>query len=108
MRMCCDLPRLPGTPALDEDPRHQTLRSTFFRPVFSGFGSSSAPPEDQEQEKPGAFSFINDPVWAFDKRDYKYHRSTIHRSRGEMADAYGSGPYGETHGGSTPLVSNSQ
>jgi predicted metalloprotease len=27
------------------------------------------------------------------------------RSRGGMADAYGSGPYGETRGGSTPLVS---
>ncbi len=31
-------------------------------------------------------------------------RST-RRSRGGMADAYGSGPYGETRGGSTPLVS---
>src|SRR5437762_14286823 len=31
--------------------------------------------------------------------------STSHRSRGGMADAYGSGPYGETRGGSTPLVS---
>ena len=27
-------------------------------------------------------------------------------SRGGMADAYGSGPYGETRGGSTPLVSS--
>src|ERR1039457_3782839 len=29
------------------------------------------------------------------------------RSRGGMADAYGSEPYGETRGGSNPLVSNS-
>src|SRR5436190_15966913 len=34
------------------------------------------------------------------------HLSNRSRSRGGMADAYGSGPYGETRGGSTPLVSN--
>lgn len=38
-------------------------------------------------------------------RDTQLTGHPAQRSRGGMADAYGSGPYGETRGGSTPLVS---
>src|SRR5688572_22952311 len=39
------------------------------------------------------------------RRAHLSNRSPTKSSRGGMADAYGSGPYGETRGGSTPLVS---
>src|ERR1700737_4776472 len=44
----------------------------------------------------------------FDKSKIKHHTSNLSFAHvAELADAYGSGPYGATRGGSSPLVSTS-